>query len=179
MKKKILGFGASNSTKSINKTFAAFTANQIKNVEVTLVDLNQYRLPLYSVDLEEQSGIPENAKRFNQLILDSDAIVISLAEHNGLPTAAFKNLIDWLSRIDQKIWKNKAVLLLSTSPGGRGGKSVMNIMKNLIPFEGGKLAATFSLPSFYDHFSSKGISDSNLEEEYRNAIREFETEINK
>ena len=43
--KKVLVFGASNSRNSINKTFAEFAANQLENVELTVVDLNDYVSP--------------------------------------------------------------------------------------------------------------------------------------
>ena len=97
--KKILAFGASNSSTSINKALAVYTANQLDNVDVIVADLNDYASPLYSMDLERENGVHENAMRFYELIQASDAIVVSLAEYNGLHTSAFKNLWDWLSRI--------------------------------------------------------------------------------
>ena len=109
--KKILAFGASNSSTSINKTLATFTANQLKEATITVADLNDYASPLYSVDLEKQSGIDEKAMDFYHLINANDAIVISIAEYNGLHTSAFKNLWDWLSRIPMdkpmNIWGGK------------------------------------------------------------------------
>ena len=49
--KKIIAFGGSNSKNSINKELAAYTANQINNVEVEVLDLNDFELPLYGIDL--------------------------------------------------------------------------------------------------------------------------------
>ena len=51
--KKVLTFGASNSTTSINKSFAIYAANQLKNIEIMIADLNDYASPLYSIDLEK------------------------------------------------------------------------------------------------------------------------------
>lgn len=178
MKKKILGFGASSSSKSINKMLATFVAGQIENADIHIADLNDYSLPLYSSDLESDKGIPDNAYAFEKLIENTDGIVLSLAEHNGLPSAAFKNLGDWLSRIDQKVWKNKAILLLATSPGARGGSSVLGIMKTMIPHAGGQVIADFSLPSFYENFSEEGIKDGSLRKDLDQKIKAFETEIN-
>ena len=80
---KIVAFGASNSKKSINKLFAEYISQQLTGVETTILDLNNFELPVYSIDLERESGIPVNALRFSQLIKESDAIIISLAEYTG------------------------------------------------------------------------------------------------
>lgn len=179
MKKKILSIGASNSSKSINKKLADFVAAKIQSSDVIKVDLNHFELPLYSIDLENESGIPENAYQFLELIKTADGIVLSLAEHNGLPTVAFKNLYDWMSRINHKFWNDKPILLMSTSPGARGGISALGIMKNHIPYTGGNIVADFSLPSFYDNFSEEGIKDTSLQIELENKIKVFDYELNK
>ena len=75
-------------------------------------------LPIYSSDEEEANGIPSDAVHFVELFGSHDAVVISMAEHNGSYSAAFKNLYDRASRSEGKVWGSKAMLLLSTSPGG-------------------------------------------------------------
>ncbi len=174
---KILSFGGSNSKKSINKTLANYAANQVKDVELTLADLNDYELPVYSFDLENESGIPEKAKDFKALINDADGIIISLAEHNGMPTVAFKNVFDWISRVDPKTWKDKKILLLSTSPGARGAKSVLALMKEVFTRFGAQIIADFSLPTFYDNFSEEGIKNIDLSKDLEQKIKSFETSI--
>jgi len=173
--KKILAFGASNSKNSINKKFARYAANQISDVEVNFVDLNDFELPLYGIDREKENGIPEQANQFAQLIESSDGIVVSLAEHNSNYTVAFKNLTDWISRLEGKVWKGKNMFLLSTSPGGRGGAGVMNIAMNTIPYSGGNITANFSLPKFYDAFSEeKGILDEDLKKSFQEQLAKFQ-----
>ena len=49
--KKIVAFGASSSKKSINKDFATFVASQVKDVDVLVLDLNDFEMPIYSIDL--------------------------------------------------------------------------------------------------------------------------------
>ena len=111
MMKKIIAFAGSNSKTSINKQLAVFVANQINNVEVKVLDLNDFELPLYGIDKESENGIPENAHLFLNHIQSSDGIVLSLAEHNGSYSVAFKNLLDWMSRINGKLWSNKPMFL--------------------------------------------------------------------
>ncbi|MBT5925131.1 MAG: NAD(P)H-dependent oxidoreductase [Verrucomicrobia bacterium] len=167
---KILAFGASTSAESINRQFANFTASQASNSKITDLDLRDFNLPLYSVDEEAANGIPQDAHKFLDLIQQHDALVVSLAEHNGSYAAAFKNLYDWASRANQKVWGEKPMVLLSTSPGPRGGATVMEAAKATFPRMGANLVAHFSLPSFYENFSAEnGIVDATLADEFKRA----------
>lgn len=176
--KKVIALGASNSKNSINRTLATYAANQVKNVQVNIVDLNDFELPIYGVDFEAENGIPENAIKLNDLMKSIDGFVISLADHNGSYTAVFKNTLDWLSRVDIKVWKDKPMLLLSTSPGARGGATTLQSAKNFFPHLGGNIIADFSLGSFYDNFSENEISNDELKNELNQKIQLFEQKIN-
>lgn len=175
--KKILAFGGSNSQNSINKTLAVFAAKRIEGAEVITADLSDYDLPIYGIDLENEIGIPKSAQDFLELISTVDGVVLSLAEHNGAYSVAFKNIFDWMSRINGKLWQEKPMLLMATSPGGRGGATVLEIAKNRFPYMGGNIVATFSLPSFGQNFSEEGISDAALQNEFDLAINQFSQEI--
>jgi len=166
--KKVITIAGSNSQKSINKKLLGYTSNLLKNVEIVSIDLNDYVLPIYGEDFEEQNGIPTTVKRLNELINTADAFIISLAEHNGSYTAVFKNVIDWLSRLNIKIWREKPMLLMATSPGGRGGITVLQSAVASFPFLGAKIIETYSLPSFYDHFKDGKV----IEEQFRKELKE-------
>lgn len=173
MKKQIIAFGASNSKRSINKEFASFAGNQLKGINLEILDLNDFQLPLYSIDDQREAGIPEAASSFLEKIKSSDGIIISVAEYNGLHTAAFKNLWDWLSRIEgMSIWNGKPMLLLSTSPSRKDSNYVMKVSMELFPAFGANIIATFVLPSF-NHFFKE---DKILEEDY---ARKFQVELQK
>ena len=75
-----------------------------------------------------------------------------------------------MSRIDGKLWSNVPMLLMATSPGGRGGATALEIAKGRFPFMGGNIIADFSLPSFNDNFSENGIADSQLNEDLNSKI---------
>jgi len=169
--KKVIALGGSNSRKSINKALATYAANQVDNAEIIVVDLTEFELPLYGIDQETESGFPEDVKRLNDLLDSSDGLVISLAEHNGSYSTAFKNAFDWLSRLDKKVWKNKPMLLMACSPGGRGGSSVLQAAKSSFPHLGGNIVANFSLPSFYDNFSENGLTNEELNTELNQKIK--------
>jgi NAD(P)H-dependent FMN reductase len=83
-------------------------------------------------------------------------------------------MFDWMSRIDGKLWNNKPMFLMATSPGGRGGASVLEIAKGRFPFMGGNIVAEFSLPFFEKNYSSAGIVDSKLRNSFSHEITKFE-----
>lgn len=175
--KKIIAFAGSNSKNSINKKLAAFAADEVDGVEVEILDLNDYELPLYGIDYEIDHGIPENAQQFLKKIKDSDGIVLSLAEHNGTYATVFKNIFDWMSRIDGKLWSNKPMLLMATSPGERGGATVLEIAKNRFQYMGGNIVAAFSFPSFNDNFSDRKITNQELNSELMKKVTIFKKSI--
>ena len=167
MTKKIIAFGASSSKQSINKQLATFAANQFQNVTVEILDLNDYEMPIFSVDKEKENGIHPLAQEFYSKLGSADLIIISFAEHNGNYYTAFKNILDWTSRINAKTFQEKPMLLLATSPGARGGSSVLEIATKRFPFQGGIVNGSFSLPSFGENFDAeKGITNEELKNEF-------------
>ncbi len=181
MTKKIIAFGASNSIRSINKQLAIFAAGKLQNVTIEVLDLNEYALPIYSIDIEQQTGIPENAMLFFQKIKGSQGIIISLAEYNGLHTAAFKNLWDWLSRIPMdkpmNIWCGNPMFLLSTSPSRRPMSNVLKVSKDLFPHFGAKITASFHLPSFNHFFKEGEIIDADQLLLFEEELQKFQEKI--
>jgi chromate reductase len=160
---KILAFAGSNSSTSINKKLATYAARQFKGAHIEILDLNDYPLPLFSVDVEKQIGQPEKALAFLAKIAETDFIVLSLAENNANYNVGFKNIFDWASRTNPKPFQGKPMLLMATSPGKRGGASVLEIAKNALPRYGADIKAIFSLPLFNENFDTeKGIVNEDL-----------------
>ncbi len=95
-----------------------------------------------------------------------------------MPTAAFKNLWDWVSRINKKVWSDKPIFLAATSPGGRGAQSALKIIKDLMPHYGGNVIVDYSLPKFHDNFTHNGIKDEEKAQELKGKIHQFQTAIN-
>lgn len=169
--KKIIAFGASSSKHSINKQLANYTANQFEKVVVELLDLNEYEMPIFSVDKQKENGIPQLAHDFFAKLGSADLILISFAEHNGAYSSAFKNILDWTSRIDSNTFQGKPMFLLATSPGPRGGSTVLEIAKNRFPFQGGNVKGSFSLPNFNENFDvEKGITNMTLKNQLNEII---------
>lgn len=173
---KILAFAASNSLKSINKELVNYAATLLDQHVVDIIDISDYQMPIYSSDLEEAHGIPDAAARFLKKIEDADALLISYAEHNGNYTAAYKNTFDWASRINQKVYQGKPIVMLSTSPGAGGAQSVLALARDSAHFFNGHVHATLSVPNFYENFDLEKheIRNPELLAKLKNAIAAFE-----
>ncbi len=141
--------------------------------------MTHYPFPMYSADHEREKGFSNSLSEFLSDIQQADGLIISVNENNGNPSAYFKNLIDWLSRLDRKFLLDRKILLMSTSPGANGGASSLKVINELIPRFGGTTAATFSLPSFKENFDQeKGIMNEPLAAEHRAALDKFLSVIN-
>ncbi|MES2864946.1 MAG: NAD(P)H-dependent oxidoreductase [Bacteroidota bacterium] len=170
--RKIIAFAGSSSKTSINKQLVTYAANQFENASVEVLDLNDYEMPVFSVDKQNENGIHQLAIDFYEKLGSADLIVISFAEHNGNYSTAFKNVLDWTSRINAKTFQEKEMLLLATSPGARGGSSVLDIATKRFPFQGGIVKGSFSLPSFNDNFDAeKGITNEDLKKQLLEIIK--------
>lgn len=137
---KTLAFAASNHSQSINRALLGYAIARLEtlqpNVEIEFIDINDYEMPIYSIDREKIDGVHPLAKALFEKIGAADALVVAFAEYNGSVTSAWKNIHDWMSRIDQKVWQDKPIVLLSATPGPRAGANVLQTQEFTAPFFG-------------------------------------------
>lgn len=152
---KILAIGASNNSNSINRTLAEYAAGLVEGAEVEVLDIQDYEMPLFSDEREQRFGKPLQARKFFEKIGNADALVISFAEHNGSYTAAWKNLFDWTSRIDIKVFQDRPTVYLATSPGPGGARSVLAAAEGSAHFFGADLIGSLSVPAFNEVFDKE------------------------
>ncbi|MBU2946260.1 NADPH-dependent FMN reductase [Zobellia uliginosa] len=170
----ILAFAGSNSSKSINYQLVKHTASIIEGHKVHLLNMANFPFPMFSEDYERDNGYSNSLVELKNDMIKADGIIVSVNEHNSAPSAYFKNLTDWLSRVERKFLDGKPVLLMSTSGGQRGGVSALEATKAVLPRFGADVAATFTLPSFQENFKEKaGIVNAELAEEHRAAVDQF------
>ena len=162
---KILAIAGSNSEVSINKQVVTYAASLFEgNNAVEVIDMNAFEMPIYKHEREVAGGVPQLAHDFAAKIDSADVLLISLSEHNGTYSTAFKNVFDWVSRIkDRKVWNQVPMLLMATAPGGRGGLGVLEAAEKRFPLHGGNIVGTFTLPFFGDNFNKEEGKISNEE----------------
>ncbi len=126
---RLLFFAGSARKDSINKKLAKCAAElaREKGAEVTFIDLKDFDMPIYDGDLEDEKGLPENARRLKQLFIDHDGFFIASPEYNSSFSPLLKNSLDWISRVGDEnekpmmAYSGKVAALAATSPGGLGG----------------------------------------------------------
>lgn len=172
---KIIAFAGSNSSKSINKKLVKYASSLFENAEVEILDLRDYQAPVFSVDVEKEIVKSKEAVVFLEKLKSADLLLISLAENNGNYSTAFKNIFDWSSRIEKDVFQNKPVFLMATSPGGRGGKGVLDIAQSNLPRYGANIKSVFSLPLFNDNFDveSGKISNEEFDAQLKEIVKNF------
>ena len=154
---KIIAFAATNHRTSLNAKLVGAALDIYKtqhdaDVEIDMLDMNDFEMPIYSMERQEADGIPALATEFFEKIGAADAIVASFAEHNGNFTVAYKNVFDWCSRIDMKVFQGKPAVFMATSPGPGGGGNVLKTVLSGAPFFGAEVAGSLSVPRFMDNF---------------------------
>ncbi len=168
---KILAIAGSNSDTSINRKLVTYASTLFENAEADIVDMNDFEMPIYKHQKEVESGVPQEALDFAAKIDAADVLLVSLSEHNGTYSAAFKNVFDWTSRIKNRaVWNEVPMLLMATAPGGRGGLGVLEAAEKRFPLHGGNIVSTFTLPFFNDNFDKENLKISNVEKD--NELRE-------
>jgi NAD(P)H-dependent FMN reductase len=125
---RILAFAGSTRTDSYNKRLVKIAAAGARTagVEVTLIDLRDFPLPIFDGDLEARDGLPANGRKLKDLFLAHHGLLISAPEYNSSITAVLKNVIDWVSRpvageAPLACFDGKVACLMSASPGALGG----------------------------------------------------------
>ncbi len=170
----ILGFAGSNSSTSINYKLVRYTTSLITQQELRLLNLSNYPFPMYSEDYEKEHGFSNELVALKEDIQKASGIIISVNEHNSNPSAYFKNLVDWLSRVDTDFIRDQKVFLMATSVGKRGAQSSLEVSEKLLSRFGALVTDTFSLPSFSDNFDmEKGILDTELASEHSEKVQAF------
>lgn len=174
---KIVAFSGSLSRDSINRKLVELAVGKMEEHQVEHINLADYPLPLFSSQTEKELGQPENAQQLYKLFGEADGFVISVPEYNGSMPAGFKNTIDWLSRNPEKVFRGKPVLLMATSPGGRGGATVLSHLETIIPFWGADLKGVFSLPKFGENYSEDSLTQE-FQSDFETKLQGFSDSIN-
>lgn len=175
--KKIIAFSGSNSSKSINQQLIHAVASMVEKSEIEIINIRDYPAIVYGIDEEESNGFPETMTAFKEKLEEADGFIVSSPEHNGSIPTAFKNTIDWLSRMGRKVFNDKPTVFLSTSPGGRGGASVMQHLLAIMPHQGANVIGGYSLGNFYDKMKDGNLIDGEDKEQIKGLVDQLENSL--
>lgn len=175
--KKILAFSGSNSSQSINQKLLIAIAPMAQRVELEFIDLRDYPADIYGVDLESEKGFPQTMQDLYAKTREADGFLIAVPEHNGSMPAVFKNSIDWISRMEGKIFNSKPTVFLSASPGGRGGAAVLEHLNKIMPHRGADLVGTYGVAKFFDKLQNDAFFNQEDFDQIKPLVLELEERV--
>ncbi len=160
---KILAFSGSLRADSFNQRLVALAASAARRAgaEVTLISLRDFPMPLFDEDLEKK-GTPDAARKFKDLMIAHDGLLISSPEYNSSLSAALKNALDWASRpapaeVPLVAFNGKVAGLLAASPGALGGlRGLVHLRAILGNINVLLLPEQFALSKAHEAFNSDG-----------------------
>ena len=136
---KILAFSGSGRKDSVNKKVVAVAALGAREAgaEVTIINLEDFVMPIFNEDLEAEQGMPAAAQVFKDLMISHDGFLISSPEYNSSYSSLFKNAIDWGSRktgdeAPMAAYRGKMAAIMAATPGGLGGIRVLVVLRMLM-----------------------------------------------
>lgn len=156
---RILAFAGSARRDSLNRKLLAVAVAETRAAggEVTLLDLNDYALPLYHGDEEEAHGLPANATKLIGLVTAHQGLLIASPEYNSLITPLLKNTIDWITRADENPLAGKVAAVVAASPGALGGARSLQHARHLLLHLGCHIVpAQCILPKAHEAFREDG-----------------------
>lgn len=177
---RILAFAGSLRKGSWNKKLVRVAAQGARDAgaEVTVLEIEDYTLPLYDGDLEAVSGLPENVGKLKDLFKAHHGFLISSPEYNGGMPGVLKNLTDWLSRPREgekpfEIFANKPAAAMAASPGALGGNRMLPTLRaHMLHMQMLVIPQTFGLGKAAEAFDDAGgLKDAKVSESVKNLGR--------
>ncbi len=132
MTTRIVAFAGSTRQGSINRISLGFAIEGAREagIDVELIDLKDYPMPLYDADWHEANGVPSTTAMLREKMITAQGLLIASPEYNSSITPLLKNTIDWLSQSvrdgvgkggGRLPFEGKITGMLSASAGGFGG----------------------------------------------------------
>ena len=150
---------------SFNTMLARFVASNMAGdggVEIDEISLAQLDLPMFSEDIESDSGLPASVLELKDRLIAADAVLIASPEYNGSISGALKNAIDWASRprdgeAQLACFKGKVGGLLAASPGAIGGlRGLRHVRQILTQIHMVVVPAEYALGVAHEAFDGDG-----------------------
>jgi chromate reductase len=173
---KILVIPGSLRTGSFNARLAAVAAKELMllDVEVTLISLADYPLPIYDGDLEAKFSVPANAVNLKRMIGAHHGVFIVSPEYNSSVPPLLKNAIDWATRVRDRnetfgqVFRERAFAIGAASGGKFGGVRVLMALRQILALGCGatvvpkQMALSFAGQAFDDMDNLKDPVDAEL-----------------
>ncbi len=170
---KIGLISGSNRKGSFNKALLEYIEESYRTkLDMEFLDISQ--LPLYSQDIERDPI--ESVESLRAAVKSCDAIIFATPEHNGSVSAALKNFLDWMSRIEF-VLMGKPVMIIGASMGMFGTVNSQNHLKDILssPMIQSKVLPgnQICVPAVHEKVEDGKLKDSFTEKKLKEATDNF------
>ena len=128
----IIAISGSLREKSTNTAILRLASELAPKDRVASVEILSYKdVPIYDGDIEA-AGIPDSVKAIAKKIAEADGVYISTPENNYSISAALKNIIDWVTRVQPNPFEKKPVAIASVAAGPSGGVRAQDDVRKVL-----------------------------------------------
>ena len=177
MTKTALTICGSLSADSINEIFRRHMSAKLREagVEVTDLDLRNYDMPIFSLDIEKAGNTPEAAKKLAEMFRNFDIVLIISPEYNGGVTPVIVNLVSWVSRQKPNPFKHAVFGIGGVSDGKYATIFALSHLRDSLSKLGALVVPTLlGLGPYPDVFDADGNpNESNIQWKVGQTIREL------
>lgn len=173
---KILVIPGSLRTGSLNARLAAAAVKELAlaDVDVTLISLSDFPLPIYDGDIEAKTGVPKIAVDLKRMIGAHHGVFIVTPEYNSSVPPLVKNTIDWVTRVKERnetlgqVFRERAFAIAAASEGKFGGLRVLMALRQILALGCGatviptQMGLSHADKAFDDMGALKDERDANL-----------------
>jgi chromate reductase len=136
-------------------------------LNITASTLSFADLKVYNFDDHQANGVPAVVDQFAAAIKAADGLIIVSPEYNWTIPGGLKNLIDWLSRLKDQPFKDKAIAIQSCAGGILGGSRMQyHLRQSLLSID----ASLFGKPEVIITFAAQKFDEKTLELKDQTAI---------
>src|ERR1700688_3920729 len=134
---KILVIPGSLRTGSLNAKLAATIAVELAQAgaEITRISLADFPLPIYDGDRQTKSGVPKHAVNLKRMMSAHHGVLIVTPEYNSSVPPLVKNIIDWVSRVQDaqetrgQVFRERPFAIAAASEGRLGGTRALAALR--------------------------------------------------
>ncbi len=179
---KLLVFSGSSRRESVHTRLAVLVASvaEQEGAQTTLIRLEDFDIPIYNGDLEEEHGLPGDIKRLKALLSENTGLIITCPEYNGFMTPLLINTINWCTRSEEATpdlsgFADKAVLVASGSPSSLGGIRANTHLKTMLSGIGAIVfPQSLTVPATHQAFDSHGgLAQASMGERIERTLQNF------
>ena len=176
-KKTAITICGSLASDSINEVFRRHMSGKLRDagVEVTDLDMHDYLMPIFDLDIEKAGNTPEAARQLADLFRTTDIVLIISPEYNGGVTPLVANLVAWVSRQKPNPFKHAVFGIGGLSDGKYATIFALSHLRDSLSKLGALVVPTLlGLGPYPDVFDAEGNpNESNIQWKVGQVVREL------